>query len=137
MLALAWMSLLNNIACHCYLSLLDLFYGDKWPRCLFPTLSTYEFGPYFMQTFFFREIENSCPFFPSIIWATINKRFIHHSLFSTIISLVSFSTYLSFTHTSHHITSHHITSHQTNSYMKIHKHENIRIFEKRAPWKLI
>ena len=38
--------------------------------------------------------------FPSIIWSTINNTtFIHHSLFSTIISLVSFSTSLLFTHT--------------------------------------
>ena len=48
----------------------------------------------------FRERESSCLFFLRIIWSTINNTtFIHHSLFSTIISLVSFSTSLLFTHT--------------------------------------
>ena len=68
-----------------------------------------------------------------------NTKFIHHSLFSTTISVVSFSTSLLFTHTDTHTDTHrhshthtHITSHQTNSYMKTLKHENIRIFEKHA-----
>ena len=39
------------------------------------------------------------------------------------------------THTHTHNTSHHIK--QINDYMKTHKHENIRIFEKQAPGVLL
>ena len=98
--------LLNDNACHFYLSLmlfLEMFYVDKWRRCRFPILPIYEFDPHFTQTFFFREEEKTVVLLPQHNLSD-NQTTQHLHIIAYFLLLFSSFLHLFYSHT-HHITS--------------------------------
>ena len=122
------MSLLNGHACYFTFPatvFLKMLYADKWQCCRFLILPINEFCPYFSNFSSLGKEKTVAHSYPGKSERQSTTQYLYtityfYYYFPRFVFLSSL-----------------FKSHQTNSYMKTHKHENIKIFEKHAPGVLL